>query len=65
MSLADLQIAAIRGVLEELLSNSGTGDPRTFAFNAIGQIGAILDMESEYAVVSLLCDQEERRASEA
>lgn len=60
MSPAEAKLEAIRGVLEELLTSSGSGDPKAFAFQAIGQISAILDMEP-MEVLDKLVEQDRRR----
>lgn len=60
MSPAEAKLEAIRNVLEELLTSSGSGDPKAYAFNAVGEISAILDMEP-MQVLDKLAEQEKRR----
>jgi hypothetical protein len=59
--LADLQLEAIRGVLEELLTTSGCADPRTWGPGLLGELSHILDMKTGLEVMGVLADQEERR----
>lgn len=60
MSPSEMKLEAIKGVVEELLTSSGSGDPKAYAFNAIGRISAILDMEP-MEVLDELAEQEKRR----
>lgn len=59
-TLAELQVEAIRRVLEALLSDSPTADPSQWSMHAVGEIGRILDMENELEVVGFMNDLEER-----
>jgi len=63
LTLAELQIEAIRGVLEELLTDSPTADPRQWSMHAIGEISRVLDMQNALEVMGFLTDQEARRGT--
>lgn len=62
--LAELQLEAIRGVLEEVLSSSGSAHPGTWGLWLLGEIGRILDMTESAEVMAVLAEQEARRAKE-
>src|SRR6185503_12310305 len=63
-SLAELQVEAVKGAVEELLTTSGSADPRTWGPGLLGEISRILDMQHRLGVMGVLADQEERRAQE-
>lgn len=62
-TVAELQVEAVRGVLEELLTGSPSSDVGRWAMHAIGEISRILDMTEPLQVMAELHDQEERRAT--
>ena len=64
LSLAEQQIEAIRGVLEELLTTSGSADPRTWGPGLLGELSRILDMTDERDVQMEL-ERQWERAQEA
>lgn len=64
LTLADLQVEAIRGLLEEILTTSGSANPATWGPWLLGQISRILDMQHPLDVMGVLADQEERRGTE-
>ena len=60
-SLAELQLEAIRGVLEEVLTTSGSANPGTWGLWLLSELSRILDMTQGLEVMGVLADQEERR----
>lgn len=60
-ALAELQLEAIRGVLEEVLTTSGSPHPEVWGPWLLGELSRILDMTA-LEVMEVLAGQEERRA---
>lgn len=60
LTLAELQVEAIRGVIEELLTSSPTDDTQRWAMHAVGEISRILDMQDEQEVINLIVEQDKR-----
>jgi len=58
-----MQIEAIKGVIEELLTSSGSDNPQRWAMHAIGEISQVLDMTHELEVMTMLHNQEQRRGN--
>ena len=64
MSPAEMKLQAITNVIEELLTSSGSGDPKAYAFHAIGEISRILDMEPMEVLDEIEKQEQRRRARE-
>lgn len=57
VTLADLQVEAIRGVVGELLSSSGSANPGVWGPQLLGQLSRILDMTEPLEVMGVLSEQ--------
>ena len=63
LGLPELQLEAIRGAVEEVLTSSGSPHPAVWGPSLLGELGRILDMTTVLEVMAVLNEQEERRAT--
>ncbi len=59
VTLADLQVEAVRGVVRELLTSSGSASPAVWAPMLLGQLSRILDASEPLDVMGILADQQD------